>query len=187
MINFDRKQNYLCPREHWDWFVFIWKVINIAANCSERNCTRNGSFRGRPAIPQSGWQQGGAGEERLQLGQLCSQDEHHRHGGAGDTQVRVVTVHMYCVLYTCTVYCTPNRFLSQTSEAESTLHEKWIRRRLKVKEQESVSSSEWTKTAETTSWCLQGRHILCQEKENILWVNNVIRLVYNAVMVSFWR
>ena len=99
MINFDRKQNYLCPREHWDWFVFIWKVINIAANCSERNCTRNGSFRGRPAIPQSGWQQGGAGEEGLQLGQLCSQDEHHRHGGAGDTQVRVATVHMYCVLY----------------------------------------------------------------------------------------
>ena len=86
MINFDRKQNYFGLRDHLDRFVeIIWKVINIAAKFSKRNCSRNGKLiRGFPAVPQAGRGE----EEGLKLYQLCPQDEHHRHGGAGNTQVR---------------------------------------------------------------------------------------------------
>ena len=86
MINFDRKQNYFGLRDHLDRFVeIIWKVINIAAKFSKRNCSKNGKLiRGFPAVPQAGRGE----EEGLKLYQLCPQDEHHRHGGARHTQVR---------------------------------------------------------------------------------------------------
>ena len=134
MINFDRKQNYFGLRDHLDRFVeIIWKVINIAAKFSKRNCSKNGKLiRGFPAVPQAGRGE----EEGLKLYQLCPQDEHHRHGGAGNTQVRE---HLYC---------TQNRFMSlQTSEAEPALHEKRLRRNIQDEEQKPVSSSEWSETA----------------------------------------